>query len=513
MTLGERIQQVRKRHGLSQEALAEKLDVSRQAVSKWETGLSNPDTQNLILLAELFEISVDELVGAKHQKASGQYIKPERANKKNTRIVSRIAVVMLLIIIGTRIWSNIHERRAADRRAAMMGGKLPGEYALCWYKDSSHRVETVSSSWKQKVYTLLGSNPRQQLEIGIQDGSFPWNTSLTGKDTSYTSGDMPGVEFHTVECADIVIFYNRNIETGEEFITSMQTVSPNYATARDIRPGDTEMELVAAYDDELLVMPEIYSSKDDFCMYNSLYAFSEEDDGYNFVVFYVLDGQITGIKVRLADDGGPAYFVDNIHTFHLVNGKPDYSQKQEPDLETLSKERKVYVALHTLLNHSLTEQDAFPHRNTIFAGLRYIDWMAYARLGEFGKEAETIQELFTWIKTQETYSDNEIAGLQLALLSNLDGIYTDMYSSVLCNAFLKEPAVFVECLNYDPDNVENSNNVVMLTVYGAAVSDEILEEVKATLRELIECDALTGGAVPWAELMLRRCDDPYGETG
>ena len=61
----------------------------------------------------------------------------------------------------------------------------------------------------------------------------------------------------------------------------------------------------------------------------------------------MLDGQITGIKVRLADDGGPAYFVDNIHTFHLVNGKPDYSQKQEPDLETLSKERKVYVALHT----------------------------------------------------------------------------------------------------------------------------------------------------------------------
>ena len=51
--------------------------------------------------------------------------------------------------------------------------------------------------------------------------------------------------------------------------------------------------------------------------------------------------------------------------------------------------------------------------------------------------------------------------------------------------------------------MENSNNVVMLTVYGAAVSDEILEEVKATLRELIECDALTGGAVPWAELMLR----------
>jgi len=47
---------------LSQEKLAELLGVSRQAVSKWETGLSNPDTKNLMELARVFNVTMDELV-------------------------------------------------------------------------------------------------------------------------------------------------------------------------------------------------------------------------------------------------------------------------------------------------------------------------------------------------------------------------------------------------------------------------------------------------------------------
>ena len=57
-----RLVQLRKDHGLSQEELAEKLGVSRQAVSKWERAESSPDTDNLIALAELYHISLDTLV-------------------------------------------------------------------------------------------------------------------------------------------------------------------------------------------------------------------------------------------------------------------------------------------------------------------------------------------------------------------------------------------------------------------------------------------------------------------
>lgn len=53
---------LRKKNGLSQEELAEKLGVSRQSISKWESGTSLPEIDKLILLSEYFNVSVDYLV-------------------------------------------------------------------------------------------------------------------------------------------------------------------------------------------------------------------------------------------------------------------------------------------------------------------------------------------------------------------------------------------------------------------------------------------------------------------
>ena len=55
--------ELRRAHGLSQEDLAEKLGVSRQAISKWERAESSPDTDNLIALAQLYGVTLDELLG------------------------------------------------------------------------------------------------------------------------------------------------------------------------------------------------------------------------------------------------------------------------------------------------------------------------------------------------------------------------------------------------------------------------------------------------------------------
>ena len=61
--LAKRLISLRKERGLSQEALAAALHVSRQAISKWERGEASPDTDNLIALAVLYRVSLDELVG------------------------------------------------------------------------------------------------------------------------------------------------------------------------------------------------------------------------------------------------------------------------------------------------------------------------------------------------------------------------------------------------------------------------------------------------------------------
>ena len=62
-TIGKRIMENRKRLGLTQDALAEKLGVTAQAVSKWENDLSCPDITMLPKLAEIFTVTVDEIAG------------------------------------------------------------------------------------------------------------------------------------------------------------------------------------------------------------------------------------------------------------------------------------------------------------------------------------------------------------------------------------------------------------------------------------------------------------------
>ena len=79
MELNERMAQLRKEHGLSQNDLAEKLNVSRQAVSRWEQGLAMPSSDNLIYLSRLYGITLDELI----------YPRDESKEQKTTQKIKR----------------------------------------------------------------------------------------------------------------------------------------------------------------------------------------------------------------------------------------------------------------------------------------------------------------------------------------------------------------------------------------------------------------------------------------
>ena len=93
MTLGERIANLRKKSGYSQEYIAEQLEVSRQAVSKWEKDLSSPDTGNLIKLAELLNTSVQFLATGKDF-----YFPEGKPAPENKKINIK---KLILVVIGT----------------------------------------------------------------------------------------------------------------------------------------------------------------------------------------------------------------------------------------------------------------------------------------------------------------------------------------------------------------------------------------------------------------------------
>lgn len=81
--IANRLVNLRKSNNLSQEALAEKLGISRQAVSKWERAEASPDTDNLILLARLYGVSLDELLKTEDEIILPDNIPGEDSAKEN----------------------------------------------------------------------------------------------------------------------------------------------------------------------------------------------------------------------------------------------------------------------------------------------------------------------------------------------------------------------------------------------------------------------------------------------
>ena len=89
MEFNNRLYELRKQKGLSQEELANKVNVSRQTVSKWEIGDSTPDMEKLIALSDLFDISLDELMVGKVPTAAESVTKQsELANVIEEKVLT-----------------------------------------------------------------------------------------------------------------------------------------------------------------------------------------------------------------------------------------------------------------------------------------------------------------------------------------------------------------------------------------------------------------------------------------
>ncbi|MSU87382.1 helix-turn-helix domain-containing protein [Streptococcus dysgalactiae] len=103
--VAEQLKQLRVKHQLSQDALAEQLFISRQAISKWENGDTTPDLDNLVRLTEIFGVSLDELVLAKPNEVKVERIyenKPldfQKYNKLYWFIFRNIILSLLIILV------------------------------------------------------------------------------------------------------------------------------------------------------------------------------------------------------------------------------------------------------------------------------------------------------------------------------------------------------------------------------------------------------------------------------
>ena len=119
MDFNNRLYQLRKQKGLSQEELANRLNVSRQTVSKWEVGDSTPDMEKLIAMSDLFDVSLDMLVKGKEEdpkppptaKSEFTAVINEKVltdkNKKKAKSILKIVAIILGAIVLIDVISMI----------------------------------------------------------------------------------------------------------------------------------------------------------------------------------------------------------------------------------------------------------------------------------------------------------------------------------------------------------------------------------------------------------------------
>ena len=95
MKLSEKLYSLRKKSGLSQEQLAEQLNVSRQAISKWESGVSVPESEKLIVISTYFNVSVDYLI--KDDVETTDSIQPTSSANKADIIVKYVGLGLCIL--------------------------------------------------------------------------------------------------------------------------------------------------------------------------------------------------------------------------------------------------------------------------------------------------------------------------------------------------------------------------------------------------------------------------------
>lgn len=123
--LSEKLYQLRKKSGLSQEQLAERLNVSRQSISKWESGSSTPESEKLIAISEYFGVTLDYLM----KDVEEDLPKKESGEKTGSRGKSVSGIIICAAgIVGLLVWGliSLFNSSASDQIAASSAIAIDG---------------------------------------------------------------------------------------------------------------------------------------------------------------------------------------------------------------------------------------------------------------------------------------------------------------------------------------------------------------------------------------------------
>ena len=175
MTFGEKLQALRRKEGWTQEGLASRIGVSRQALGKWEQGAAVPDVENVLQLARLFHVTtdyllMDELEAPEAPQAPAEASEPPRKDSVLWPIFGGVTSLLGAVgILVLKIFSSIHPAYIAPASSSD-GDFIPGIWGLPAY------LEVHNLEWLHHLCLLL-------VVLGILLAFFPklrrrWNAWL-----------------------------------------------------------------------------------------------------------------------------------------------------------------------------------------------------------------------------------------------------------------------------------------------------------------------------------------------
>lgn len=185
MTLGNRISRLRREQKLSQEAIADALQVSRQAVSKWENDLSSPDTQNLIQLAQLLKVDVEylatgELTEDLDSDPLPEPEPPKPTKEKNPGRGKRVlALLLIAALIGNIVFFCLWQHEKNDRSEMLAFCSGAADASRSCFADYVH-YGSDGHYWQGVAEFRRFMQSYAVLRDGDHGGEYSWFNILYG---------------------------------------------------------------------------------------------------------------------------------------------------------------------------------------------------------------------------------------------------------------------------------------------------------------------------------------------
>ena len=170
MNFNDKLIKLRKLKGLSQEELGDKLNVTRQTVSKWELGQSTPEMENLIQLSKIFNVSIDTLTN------DNDYVGNEgkKSKKDNNTVIILIAVLVPVLLIGLLIgtifiYPFYQQKKMADIGMGMINNII--NFGMSNIDDNNIDDKTFNNSFENWMGTQYGDFTRKSFDEVAQNNA------------------------------------------------------------------------------------------------------------------------------------------------------------------------------------------------------------------------------------------------------------------------------------------------------------------------------------------------------